>query len=293
MGNKKVLIVLIFVIVSIIEFSEIVSSCSLSRTYDYYVNPSCSGNTITAYDWWGDWGGCEMGFAASEVTQLYWYYCDEFGYYCGCYRETEAKWLKTGNNGQTCKLRWYGDCSGQFEGKYDASTNTCVNCSGKTKIEQWFCSDGVGDKINVFQCESACGADACCDDVVPNSYIRKTNCKGYCSSECSFTAWSININANTTLTKIGNAVRITATTNLNLPSNYYIYIYENGLSIKSCISGNTCSVDVVKNEAKSFNYNAKVVYAVYGYSEDIVTSNTITVNWVQCLSDNDCAGGYR
>ncbi|MEM5880727.1 MAG: hypothetical protein QXW01_02725, partial [Candidatus Aenigmatarchaeota archaeon] len=258
MDNKRVLILLALLIITIFKFSELAISCQLVSGNDFFIDSSCTDYTTSYY--WSTRNrlapGCEMGYIYGDV------YVEEHigrgAYIC---KKISRLHKDYGINGEGCEVRWGSYCNYNFTGKYDASTQRCAKCEGNVKTKLYFCEANSGNYEEVFQCESACGADACCDDVAPNNYIRKTNCKGYCSPDCSFTAWSISINANTTLTTIGKAVRITATTNLNLPSNYYIYIYENGLSIKSCSSGNTCSVDVVKNVSQNFNYNAKVVSA--------------------------------
>ena len=158
MDNRKILIVLVFSIIGITIFSDMVNSCHLEAV-TCYIDSSCQYQySGSCYDWRLDLGGCQMGFSIGQYRVK-----DALSQCVG----PEAKWSTSGFNGQVCKLKWGMTCGGYVDGKYDSSTGACVKCSGKIKTEQWYCSDGVGQKTNVNKCESACGADDVCDETPP------------------------------------------------------------------------------------------------------------------------------
>ncbi|MFH7880813.1 MAG: hypothetical protein QXI09_02275 [Candidatus Aenigmatarchaeota archaeon] len=283
MDNRKILIILIFSIIGITIFSDIVNSCHLGQQTCYTDSGCRNQYSGSCYDWYWDFGDCQVGFAIGQ------YYIFKGMYVCN---GPEAKWSTSGSNGQICKVRWGWNCGSEFEGKYDASRNICVKCEGKKKVEGYICYNGVGSRVSLGYCESACGADSCCDDVTPSSYVYSSACKGFCNSNCGFTSWSVSITSSATKVKVGNSVTITATSSISVDSSqgYYLDILEGSTIVQTCNSGTTCSYTVSKSSTGSYNYRARVRHTSLG---EIASSSAITVSWVQCLSDNDCERGYR
>jgi hypothetical protein len=92
------------------------------------------------------------------------------------------------------------------------------------------------------------------------------------------TPWSIRLSANPTSLSTGETSVITATANQDVgPTIYYIRIYEGNTVIKSCSSGTTCSVSVIKSSPGTYNYYAKI--EKYEGTDVQATSNTVSVTW--------------
>ncbi|MEM5829845.1 MAG: hypothetical protein QXU15_03810, partial [Candidatus Aenigmatarchaeota archaeon] len=171
MVHNKVWLKLGFVAIVIFAFIflvESVKACYLSNPSTFYQfcygntycenDSDCGAGSVEASDWGVDLGGCDMG---CEAGQLYSPTCTSTGCSCGL---PEAKWKKTCYNGETCKVRWNWDCSGTFEGKWDASEGKCVQCNEQAQIKAMKCGEEIEESN---RCESACGADEECDEISP------------------------------------------------------------------------------------------------------------------------------
>lgn len=196
------------------------------------------------------------------------------------------------SDGEVCKVWWReGLTIHNREGKWDPDSNTCIiKCNNKRESTASDARDKCGSsEAGDGKCEQACGADPCCDESSGGEYILTNDCKGYCWDNCSFTPWSVSITASRYTLVLGSgSVEINATANLNLPSGYSIKIYEDGNEITSC-SSSPCRTSVIKNTAGTRVYYAKIVAG----STDVTASTSITINWIECNSDNNCPSGSK
>lgn len=83
-------------------------------------------------------------------------------------------------NGDDCKIAWGYSCGDTFTGRWDATSRTCVECSGGRKVGRYDRNCNHQNFENA-PCESACGANAGCDEKFPGEYCG-TN--GRCTYGC-------------------------------------------------------------------------------------------------------------
>ncbi len=121
----------------------------------------------------------------------------------GCLQDVAWEYMSAGSCPKTddsldksaAKIKWGFFCDYQQEGKWDASEDVLVKCSGNKQTEAYWC-EGDGEPKNYVQtkCESGCGSNAVCDEVVPNSYKTgpdkcasgKTKQIDFCDNGCVF-----------------------------------------------------------------------------------------------------------
>jgi hypothetical protein len=164
--EKILILTLLFFLINL----KVSLACHLEQG-TYYTDANCQ-NSINAYDWSWDFGGCDEGISAGQL-----YKKGLFGLTC---EGPEAKWKKyPGRDGEICKVRWGMICDGTFEGKYDESEGRCVMCEGAKQVKSVKC--GESDRFNV-ECESACGSPKECDDTIPG---EKNWCESNLAKSCN------------------------------------------------------------------------------------------------------------
>lgn len=257
------------------------SSCSCNKGCTVSLDClDCGSGRVDTYDFSIDLSGaCTMGYYSGSYYRVY---CDGLSFICRC-GGPEAKWNTFPSyNGQTCKRRSGVLCDVAVrEGKWDAADSKCVVCNGKIESGYFNCN---GDYSGDQACESACGADYRCDEILPGSYLSD-DCTSsylevnrYCNSNCQYSSTIYYCNAD----NCGAIKSCGGTT--------YYCIYDNGWKWSTSEPENFCCVDddcPAKDNVKGKCDSPR------GTDNPETPGYTYRCYWKPCEKDSDCVSGTK
>jgi len=285
MVNKsKIIILSIFIFslaffLSFTVFPKNSLACHLAGPDTYYRDDQCT-QSVNAYDFAIDLGGCVMGYSAG---QLHPYYCDEYG---SCYcLSAEAKWYTSpSSDGQVCKRRCGAACDVYVkEGKWDSFDSRCVVCNGAVETGYF---DSSNDYSGDYKCESACGADPACDEKDPDKSLpdscgtTQLNVSRYCDGSCKYSLTTYTCDSS----KCGDVKSCGGQT--------YYCVYDNGWKWSTSKPSNFCC-----NDTDCSGYDptthTKYVCECPDSSRCSITGSSYTCKPKgKCSSNSDCDSGW-